>query len=258
MPDHDESFSRDIKAEVMKHIPRKDESCQAVMDGIIMSSGADSKQSDNVIDYVERLLMRESVSLYSDVSVYKDTGINRYFLRGVFLACGYCSDPSIAYRIELHIKESWAAPIVEDMLAEADVPCRRTSRGSVTVIYITNGDAVSDFLGIIGADLKRLEFENKRAEREVIGNVTRAVNCDSGNTKRQAEAGAARNELISKLMASEAAASLPPELAEAARVNLENPGASIAELGKLMDPPIGKSGMNHRIQKLLEIAKSID
>lgn len=258
MSEREESFSREIKAEVMKHIPRKDESCQAVMDGIVMSSGADSKQNDNVVDYVERLLTRESVSLYSDVSVYRGTGINRYFLRGAFLACGYCSDPSLAYRIELHIKESWVAPIIEDMLAEADIPCRVSSRGGITVIYITNGDAVSDFLGIIGADLKRLEFENKRAEREVIGNVTRTVNCDSGNTRRQAEAGAARNELISKLMASELATSLPPELRETARVNLENPGASISELGKLMDPPIGKSGMNHRIQKLLEIAKSID
>ena len=258
MSDRDESFSREVKAEVMKHIPRKDESCQSVMDGIVMSSGADSKQSDNVVDYIERLLTRESVSLYSDASLYKDAGIDRYFLRGVFLACGYCSDPSIAYRIELHVKESWAVPIIEDMLAQADVPFRTSGRGEVTVLYITSGDAVSDFLGIIGADLKRLEFENKRAEKEVIGNVTRAVNCDSGNTRRQAEAGAARNELISKLMASDAANSLSPELLQAAKINLENPGASISELGKLMDPPIGKSGMNHRIQKLLEIAKSID
>ena len=200
MSDRDESFSREVKAEVMKHIPRKDESCQSVMDGIVMSSGADSKQSDNVVDYIERLLTRESVSLYSDASLYKDAGIDRYFLRGVFLACGYCSDPSIAYRIELHVKESWAVPIIEDMLAQADVPFRTSGRGEVTVLYITSGDAVSDFLGIIGADLKRLEFENKRAEKEVIGNVTRAVNCDSGNTRRQAEAGAARNELISKLI----------------------------------------------------------
>lgn len=258
MPEKEQSFSREIKAEIMKHTPKNSSSCQAVIDGIVMSAGLEREQDDMVVDYIERLLTKEDVTLYSDAALYKEKGVNRYFLRGVYLAGGYCSDPSLAYRIELHINESWAAPIVEDMLSDAQIAYRSTQRGGVQVIYITSGDHVSDFLGIIGADLKRLDFENKRAERDIMGNVTRTLNCDSGNTKRQAEAGAVRNELISKLMASEEAASLPKELKEAARVNLENPGASIAELGKLMDPPIGKSGMNHRIQKLLEIAKSLD
>ena len=258
MPDNEMSFSREIKAEIMKHVPKHTESCQGIIDGIVMSSGLEREQDDDVVEYIERLLTKEDVSLYSDAALYKDKGINRYFLRGVYLSCGYCSDPSLAYRIELHIRESWAVPIVEDMLSEAGISFRTSLRGDIHVLYITSGDHVSDFLGIIGADLKRLDFENKRAERDIMGNVTRTLNCDSGNTKRQAEAGAVRNELISKLMASPEAASLPAELREAARVNLENPGASIAELGKLMDPPIGKSGMNHRIQKLLEIAKSLD
>ena len=102
-----------------------------------------------------------------------------------------------------------------------------------------------------------MEFENIRAGKDVNSKVTRAVNCDEGNTKRQAEAAAARHELIAKVMMSGKANKLAPELREAARAHMENPGASLAELGAMMDPPIGKSGMRHRLDKIAEFAKSL-
>ena len=87
--------------------------------------------------------------------------------------------------------------------------------------------------------------------------AARTVNCDEGNFRRQSEAGATRNEQIERLMKSELAVLLTPELKAAAIANLENPGASIAELGAMMDPPISKSGMSHRLSKLLELAASL-
>ncbi|MBQ1895172.1 MAG: DNA-binding protein WhiA [Clostridiales bacterium] len=187
-----------------------------------------------------------------------DTSFTRSFLRGAFLACGYCSDPHKTYRIELHIHNKGIVESMTDMLIGQDIHPSQVIRDSATVLYISNGDSVSDFLSMIGATASMLAFENIRAEHELLGSVVRTVNCDSGNTKRQAEAGARRTELIRKLMQSPKASQLPESLAEAARVHLENPGASIAELGKMMDPPIGKSGMNHRLEKLLQIANSID
>lgn len=259
-PQFDEdSFSIEIKKEVIVRPPRKDEACKAVMDGIIDSSGIEARLPDIIVDYIEKLMQRDGVDIYgSDGFDYSTSEFGRYYLRGVFLACGYCSDPSKRYRIELHIKNEEMLPVVIELLNNEGLEYATTSKTSGTVIYLRKGDAVSDFLGIIGANSMRLNFENVRAEREIIGNVVRSMNFDSGNTKRQADAGAIRNELISKLMASDEANNLTPELRMAAEVNLLNPGASISELGKLMDPPIGKSGMNHRIQKLLEIAKSLD
>ena len=102
-----------------------------------------------------------------------------------------------------------------------------------------------------------MEFENIRAEKDVKSKVTRTVNCDEGNTKRQAEAAALRNELITRVMESGKANKLPPELRDAAKAHMENPGASLAELGAMMDPPIGKSGMRHRLDKIAEFAKSL-
>lgn len=103
-----------------------------------------------------------------------------------------------------------------------------------------------------------MEFENIRAGKDVNSKVIRAVNCDEGNTKRQAEAAAQRNELITKVMESGLAGKLAPELREAAKAHMENPGASLAELGAMMDPPIGKSGMRHRLDKIAEFAKKLE
>ena len=181
----------------------------------------------------------------------------RYFLRGCFLSCGYITDPNKTYRIELRPVDSDAAEVITGLLSGFDIAYTEADRGDVHAIYIRNGDSVSDFLGIIGANTARLQFENIRIEHEVYSNINRAVNCDSGNTGRQAEAAARRGELIDKLMASPEAEKLPQSLYEAAVVHQQNPGASIAELGAMMNPPIGKSGMNHRLTRLVEIAESM-
>ncbi|MBO4636293.1 MAG: DNA-binding protein WhiA [Clostridiales bacterium] len=288
------SFSLRIKDEVTGHNPKDINRRQAVIAGVFccQSAGDTGKPALEVRlpgkagDYVSRLLSSEGIphrkdgddriivedpaadeflSLYGAFFAPGATGIlaaargfERYFLQGAFLSCGYFSDPYKSYRVEFHLKNKKAAETVEAMLRSEGFNPLSTVRKSVNVIYLKNGDAVSDLLAVIGADSCKLAFESIRTEKEVMGSVTRTVNCDSANTRRQAEAGAVRNELIKKLMNSDKAATLPGELLEAARVHMENPGLSIADLGKMMDPPLGKSGMNHRLARLLEIAKALD
>lgn len=179
------------------------------------------------------------------------------FLKAVYINSGYCSDPNKTYRVELHVKNPNAVELVIWMLHANDIEPSVSIKGDTTVIRFKDGDSVATFLALIGAVKSMLEFENYRAEHEVNARVQRAVNCDLGNAKRKAEAGARRTELFLKLLGSDESASLPKELYDAAMVHISNPGLSIAELGKLMDPPIGKSGMNHRLIKLEEIAKGL-
>ena len=181
----------------------------------------------------------------------------RYFMRGVFLGCGYISDPVKTYRAEFHVSNGICAMLTVEMLGHLGINASLTSRDSYAQIYFKAGDSVSDFLGYIGAVKAVLEFENIRATKEVNRQVSRTVNCDESNSRRQSEAGAVRNEQIRKLMKSNLAKCLTPELKAAADATLSNPGASIGELGALMDPPISKSGMNHRISKLLELAEGL-
>ena len=181
----------------------------------------------------------------------------RYFMRGIFLGCGYISDPHKTYRAEFHVANGVCSILTVQALSSLGINASLTSRDNYAQIYFKAGDCVSDFLNYIGAVKAVLEFENIRAAKEVNIQVRRTVNCDEGNFRRQTEAGATRNEQIERLMRSELAAMLTPELKEAAQVSLENPGSSIAELGQMMDPPISKSGMSHRISKLLELAAGL-
>ena len=181
----------------------------------------------------------------------------RRFLRGAFWGCGYCTDPSKSYRIEFVVKEPENATLISAALDVLSIKHVRAERKGSFALYFKNGDDVSDFLSYIGSPSAMMEFENIRAGKDVNSKVTRAVNCDEGNTKRQAEAAAHRNELITKVMESGLASKLASELREAAKAHMENPGASLAELGAMMDPPIGKSGMRHRLDKIAEYANSL-
>jgi len=188
----------------------------------------------------------------------EEPGFAEGFMRGVFLATGYCSDPAKNYRIEFHLENDAIVRLCERMLARWDIEPILKDRTGFTALYFKTGDMVSDFIGHAGATGAMLEFENIRAEKTVSGGVTRVMNCDNGNARRLSDAAAARNNLIKKLMKSPKAAKLTPELRLAAEKALDNPGASIAELGQMMDPPIGKSGMSHRLSKLTEMANSLD
>ena len=246
------SFSKSVKTEVAAIPVRKEDDRKSIVAGILMPGNAVKGEALEICcKYKDGIGTSDE-----NVDLDLENGA-RLFLRGVFLSCGYVTDPKSAYRIELRPAAGKAADTVSGILTGFDISYTKSKRGDVHVIYIRNGDAVSDFLGIIGANNARLEFENIRIEREMNSGINREVNCDSGNTGRQAEAAARRGELIGRLLESPEAEKLPAGLYEAAIVHQQNPGASIAELGAMMNPPIGKSGMNHRLTRLLEIADSM-
>lgn len=247
-----ESFSSQVREEVTSVVPKKHAQKLAILAGAFIAAGDGSVLGE---EYLEKLSDRAEGIPDIDPSSSVE---RRLFLRGVFISSGYCSDPAKSYRIELHACDINAVKIITDFLERENLTPSCAERGSIYAIYLKNGDDVSDFLGMIGAGNSMMRFESIRAEHEVLAKVNRTMNCDSGNTKRQAEAGAERNRLIRKLMESDKSRDIPADLREAAMVNLANPGASISELGSLMNPPISKSGMNHRLKKLMDIANSLD
>lgn len=291
-----DSFSKNLRQELMHQIPKGLTERQALLAGIFCTDKPDKgldlatsvEVAPNVSEYVLNLFsllqfkanvrqlsstvkisvapesMEEFIGCFSMCFTDKSADIlssseefRRNFLKGAFIACGYCSDPHKSYRVELHIRNSKAVSLVIWMLHGNDIEPSVTVRDNISVIRFRSGDSVSTFFALIGASAAFLEFESIRVDKEIQGRVNRAVNCDSGNARRQADAGARRTALFTKLLASEVSASIPKELLKAAQVHIDNPGLSISELGALMDPPIGKSGMNHRLKKLEEIASEL-
>ena len=178
--------------------------------------------------------------------------LRRAMLRGAFLARGSMSDPNKTYRIEILCKtDAFVKMLVLLMHAENIRPTTRVS--DVTwAIYFKKHDEICDILVILGAVNQMMELQNIRAQHDVNGMVARSVNLDNWTVKQQSEASARRTKQLEKLLSSDKANRIPKELLEVAKIHIDNPGLSLTELGRLMDPPISKSGMNHRIQKLLD------
>ena len=296
----EQSFSKDIRSELLKQIPKNLSERQALIAGLFLTGRPDKDrkfslsyrassddfktESEYVISALKAAGFNSTLipsENHAVVSIAKDSvqeftdcfdmcfteksadmlssspDFVKSFLKGVFLSCGYCSDPNKSYRIELHVSNSHVVTLIVWMLHSIDIEPSVSVRGAKTILRFREGDAIATFFAVTGAVKAYLDFENIRVAREVTGNVNRVVNCDSGNSRRQAEAGARRTEMFQRLLASPESSSLPKELLMAAQVHIANPGLSIAELGALMDPPISKSGMNHRLIKLEEIAKEL-
>ena len=179
----------------------------------------------------------------------------RAALRGAFLASGSMSEPLKAYQIDISVRNSKAADYLTLLLHAENIEPSVFYRNGHPVVYFKEGQVIGDFLALIGAHSSLLRFESIRVDKELRNSVNRVVNCDTANARRQAEACVRQSSLIEDLLESTESVKIPQELIEAAHVRVDNPGMSIRDLGLMMSPPIGKSGMNHRLRKLEEIAK---
>ncbi len=287
----EDSFSVRVKIETATNAVKKPVQRQTALCGLLLSEAGDDLSSpiedvkipERLSDLLVHLFEEEGIKCRYSKGRIRLTDLNssglfdrmielmasigngtltieeaRRILRGAFWGTGYCSDPAKNYRIEFIVQSSRSADIISASLDTLSIKHIRAERKNGFAIYFKNGDDVSDFLSYIGSPSAMMEFENIRAGKDVNSQVTRTVNCDEANSRRQADAAAARNELITKVMKSGKANRLAPELREAAKAHMENPGASLVELGAMMDPPIGKSGMRHRLDKIAEFAKSLE
>ena len=194
-----------------------------------------------------------------DVSplLLKNSCCKRAFLRGVYLAAGSMSDPYKGYHLELVCQKPEQAEQIQKLLQSFGLDAKTVLRKKYYVVYIKEGENIADFLNIIEAHKALMEFENTRIYKGVRNMVNRKVNCDAANINKTVSAAARQVEDIEYIRAVCGLEKLPEHLKEMAYVRLDNPEVPLGELGKLLDPPVGKSGVNHRLRKLGEFAKSL-
>ena len=181
----------------------------------------------------------------------------RAFLRGAFLAGGYVSDPGNSYHFEIVCASEARAEEIKGLLEGFGIRSRLTNRKGRELVYIKESEAISDVLSLIGAMSSRLEWENAKIYRSLQGQVNRQVNCETANLAKTSQAAAEQLEAIRKIEEKAGLAMLPPHLKEIALLRIGYPEASLTELGELMDPKVGRSGVNHRLRKLKEIAEEL-
>lgn len=180
------------------------------------------------------------------------------FLRGVFLASGSVTDPEKEYHLEFALADEAFAQAVQKLIARFELEANIIRRRQTTLVYLKGQTPIADMLSILGAQNARFAMEDAFIRKELRNNANRAVNCDSANVQRAVTAASRQTQAIERLLRARGEESLPPALLQTAKMRLGHPEVSLEELGRLLDPPVGKSGVNHRLRKLEQMANELE
>lgn len=187
----------------------------------------------------------------------KNACCQRAFLRGAYLAIGSMSDPEKSYHLELVCTEQAQAEQLQELIQGFDVEAKIVRRKKYYVVYMKEGASIVDFLNIIEAHVALMELENLRILKEMRNSINRRVNCEAANITKTVNAASKQTEDIILIRDTYGFENLPDNLRQMAQVRLEHPDATLKELGEFLTPSVGKSGVNHRLRKLSEIADRI-
>lgn len=179
------------------------------------------------------------------------------FVRGVFLGSGSVSNPEKSYHLEFDLRDKSDAELLQEILADNGFESKITYRKGHHIVYIKECETIAGVLGYIGAGKGALDMFTIQIEKEMRNSVNRRVNCENANADKAARASGKHLVAIRKIIEAKKFEKLPEVLREIAELRMEYPEDSLKELGEKTDPPIGKSGVNHRLNRILEFAENI-
>ena len=198
----------------------------------------------------------ENLSLIRNV-VLQNACCRRAFIRGAFLAAGSISAPEKFYHFEIVCPTEPKAEQLKNIIATFDIEAKIVPRKKYYVVYIKEGSQIVDILNVMEAPVSLMELENIRIVKEMRGSVNRQVNCETANINKTVSAAVKQIEDIRFIQSVAGLSGLPESLQEMARIRLERPEATLKELGEALEPPVGKSGVNHRLRKLSLVAEEL-
>ncbi len=213
---------------------------------------------------IKMILKKMGISLIENGEKisYENIGIKnrcckRAYIRGCFLATGSISDPDRSYHLEITFPNLLLAKEYISLLKEFDVESRHIIRKGHHLVYLKEGQEIVDFLNVIGAHNALMKLENIRIMKDMRNQVNRIVNCETANLEKTVNASLRQVDNIKFIAEMRGLESLPENLREIAYLRVENPDVSLAELGEMLNPILSKSGVNHRLKKIDNIAESI-
>ena len=176
------------------------------------------------------------------------------FLRGAFLGAGTVTNPEKSYHFEWKADDSHLPQVLGKLLEKCDLPFHTYERSGQQIVYLKGAQQIADVLALMGAGQGVMDLENTRIRKQLRAAAVRAANCDEYNGERMLDAAQQQAEAIRRISLKQGLFTLPPALQELARLRLDHPELSLKELGEMLDPPVGKSGINHRMRRLMEAA----
>ena len=213
---------------------------------------------EDKLDVIWRALgydRRAHFALHLNFALLEEECCRAAFLRGAFLSGGSVTDPQKRYHLELATSHVQAGREVEALLRDMGFEPKNVMRQGSFVTYFKSSEHIADLLTLIGAPGRALEIVSAKIEKEMRNTVNRRVNCDAANLDKTVMAAYEQVEAFTRLTESGAIGELPVKLQEVAVARLLQPELTLSELAATFDPPLTKSCLNHRIRKLMEIAR---
>ena len=217
------------------------------------------ERSEQILRETGILLVREGNNFISD-GIYDDVVrtkcCRKSYLRGVFLACGSVNNPDKTYHLEFVCNsERFALDLKKLINGFVDMTAKTMERRGKYIVYVKSLSNIRDMLAIIGAHSHVLSFDNTVIKKQMRNRTVRITNCDNANMDRALDAAQRQLSAIRAIESRGLFDKLPPRLRETARLRVENPDASLTQLGELCAPPLKKAGINSRLQKIRSFAE---
>lgn len=289
------SFSGNIKEELTNHYARARHCNLAELSAITHICGLFMVNPSGIITlsiHTENFsvarkcftLLRKTFNIRTDICVRKNRGKDAYsyiiyvkgqelkaimnasvqsacckraYIRGAFITAGSMSDPGKSYHFEIVCGTKEKAEQLKNLINSFDMEAKIVLRKKTYVVYLKEGSQIVDILNVMEAHVALMELENVRILKDMRNTVNRKVNCETANINKTVSAAVRQMEDIAYIRDTLGFDKLPTGLKDVALTRLNYPEATLMELGKLMDSPVGKSGVNHRLRKLSEIAERL-
>ena len=187
----------------------------------------------------------------------QDEHLARLYIIEAFIKSGSMNDPNKKYHLQIMFKEKAKAEEMQTLLNNFNIHAKIIKKEKDYMLYLKDGEEISEFLALVGANKSVIKFEEVRVIKETRNDINRLVNCETANLNKTINASVKQIEDINKIKKAGKYNELPETLKEVAEVRINNPEMSLIELGKLLDKPIGKSGVNHRLKKLSQISEEL-
>jgi len=191
-----------------------------------------------------------------EISGLSSGSARRVYVRSCFLEGGTITNPIKSYHVAFNLPEVKAEKLA-NILTDFGLHPKILVKDGQTVVYLKEAEEISDVLKIMGANKSLLAFENKRVEKDLRNNLNRQVNCETANLNKTVTAAQSQIEAIEFIISEVGLGYLSKPLQNVARLRITHDTASLTEIGAMLSPPIGKSGVNHRLRKIVEIAEDI-
>ena len=208
------------------------------------------------LEYIDKAIQIKEES-FSNMEASKNEQFFKAIARGAFLGGGSLNNPQNKYHLEILFGTKVNAMYIKDLLKQFNIETKILERKNSYSIYIKEAEEISKLLALLGANKAVLNFEEIRVVRDTRNNINRLVNCETANLNKTINAAVAQIEAIKLLKKKKKFDELQDSLKEIAEIRLKNPEVSLVELGQMLASPIGKSGVNHRLKKIIEIAEEL-